>query len=222
MAARAAVLAAAAGALIASAGVAAASIWVTGPMADPSLRVDVKGNAEVDWTAGGKKHTQLVPRTGQVLPGGHVKSDVSKPASAPPGVPFVKVARKTPDGTTWVLQFYDGALRLANWQGDPTKLELSHAGQRLVGSVTFHGQPVTGFSPTPAGQKQRIYVYIDCFGCPAGRKSWTPMLGVTPRSNGSFKVYLRSSWTGARYRATMVGPNLGTVRAPDAQTIISA
>ena len=43
------------------------------------------------------------------------------------------------------------------------------------------------------------------------------MLGVPPKTDGSFAVRLRPSWTGSRYRAAVAGPNLGAVLAPDAQ-----
>jgi hypothetical protein len=48
------------------------------------------------------------------------------------------------------------------------------------------------------------------------------MLGVPPKADGSFSVYLRSSWAGTRYRATVAGPNVGEAFAPDARTMISA
>ena len=99
-------------------------------------------------------------------------------------------------------------------------LTLKSDGTRLTGSVTFDGKPVTGFRPTPAGLKQKIYVYLDCFGCP-GSSGWSFMLGVAPKADGTFSVYLRSAWKGSRYRGAVGGPNHGTVYAPDAQTMIS-
>jgi hypothetical protein len=47
------------------------------------------------------------------------------------------------------------------------------------------------------------------------------LLVPSPRTNGSFRVFLRPAWMGTRYRATVAGPNLGTTRGPDAQATIS-
>ena len=203
-----------------------ASILIADDVSRPSLQVDSRGNAEVDWTQGGVRHSQFVPPSGKVLPGGHAGADVSRPASAP-GVPLTVVVRKTADGTLWALQAWRPLpggpveLHLASWQGEPTKLELSVAGSHLTGRATFHGKPVTGFSSTPAGQRPRIYVLLDCFGCPAGGSGWGRMLGVAPHADGSFRVLLRPDWQGRRYRATVAGPNLGTTRAPDAQVVVA-
>jgi hypothetical protein len=48
------------------------------------------------------------------------------------------------------------------------------------------------------------------------------MLGVSPKADGSFSVYLRSSWVGKQYRATVAGQNVAGALAPDAQTVINA
>ena len=48
------------------------------------------------------------------------------------------------------------------------------------------------------------------------------MLGVAPKADGSFSVALRPSWTGRRYRATMLGPNVGGQLAPGARLTIDA
>ena len=109
------------------------------------------------------------------------------------------------------------ALHVARWTGAPTKLTLAFDGTRLRGQASFQGKPVSGFSPTPAGKRLRVYVYLDCFGCLANQHGWSPMLGVAPRSDGSFSVLLRPSWRGTRYRAAVAGPNLGATLAPDAQ-----
>ena len=88
--------------------------------------------------------------------------------------------------------------------------------------MSFDGHPVTGFSPTQAGKEVRAYVYIECFGCPGNPNGWMLMVGVAPKADGSFAVYLRSSWDGKRYRATIAGPNVDGMLAPDAQTVIDA
>jgi hypothetical protein len=51
------------------------------------------------------------------------------------------------------------------------------------------------------------------------------MLGVAPKADGSFSVFVRPEWKGKRkrkrkrYRALVAGPNLGATLAPDAQAI---
>ena len=47
------------------------------------------------------------------------------------------------------------------------------------------------------------------------------MLGVPPRSDGSFAVSVRPSWLGKRYRATLAGPNIGSTLAPYAQVVVA-
>jgi hypothetical protein len=48
------------------------------------------------------------------------------------------------------------------------------------------------------------------------------MIGIPPRPDGSFRVFLRPGWKGTRFRATVAGPNIGTTFAPDAQLVIPA
>ena len=49
------------------------------------------------------------------------------------------------------------------------------------------------------------------------------MLGVAPKPDGSFSAFLRPAWQQAtRYRATMLGPNIGKSFAPNAETVLSA
>ena len=221
---RKAAAAVASAAMLALAGTAEGSVWIANDASRPGLRVDARSFAEVDWTQGGARRTQLVPPRGEVLPGGHVATDIARAAAAP-GVPFARVVRTTPDGTLWALQLWRPQpggpleLHLASWTGAPTKLELSADSVRVTGRVTFHGRPVTGFSTTPAGKRLRIYVYLDCFRCPAGGSGWGRMLGVAPKADGTFAVRLRPEWTGTRYRASVAGPNLGATRAPDAQAV---
>jgi hypothetical protein len=191
------------------------------------LRIDASGEALVTWMQDGSAESVLVPESGElthgdVLPG----ANVSKPG--PVGaVPDALAVRRTPDGRLWALQELKiGAqsqpeLDLSRWQGAPTKLTLERDGTRLGGTLSFHGKPVSGHTFTLAGKKPRIYVYLDCFGCP-GKPGWSAMLGVAPGSGGSFAVFLRPSWQGSRYRATVAGPNLGSTYAPDAQTVIAA
>ena len=211
---------------LAAATAADGSIWITTGARNPALEVDARGYAEVSWTEGGARRTQLVPPAGKVLPGGRISGlDVSRPVRVP-GLPFPRVVRRTPDGRLWALQEWQqpGApaeLHLARWKGKPTELTLAFDGRRLTGRAVFQGRPVTGFSTTPAGQRLRIFVSLDCFACPGGSGGWTRMLGVAPKGDGTFAVLVRPEWSGKRYRATVAGPNLSATLAPDARTVIS-
>jgi hypothetical protein len=205
----------------------AASIQLGSGASQVTLEVDRAGDALVTWKEAGRSESVLVPPTGQLTHGGSLAGpDLSRPAPVP-GLPSAVVTRRTPDGRLWALQELQvGAgpqvwLDLSRWQGAPTSLTLTTDGTRLQGRLSFHGAPVSGTTFTPAGLHPRIYVYLDCFGCP-GQPGWSPMLGVTPRADGSFAVYLRPSWKGTRYRATVAGPNTGSTLAPDAQTLVRA
>jgi hypothetical protein len=202
-----------------------ASVGVGSGAREVKLSVDAAGDALVSWREDGQAQSVLLSAGGSLshamlLPG----PDRSKPAALT-GLADAAALRRTPDGRLWALQQVQlgaGApveLELARWRGRPTTLTLSTGGTRLRGTVSFQGSPVSGFSPTPAGKRLRIYVYLDCFGCP-GKPGWSPMLAVAPLANGSFTVYLRQSWAGSRYRATVAGPNLGATLAPAAVTVL--
>lgn len=220
---RAAVLLAA---VLVSVPAAGASIFVGDDPTAPRLTVDSKGTAQVTWTQGGAKQSVIVPMKGQLSHGGGLGSDVSKPA---PGVklPLAVVVRRGPAGMLYALQKWQVQpggpveLHLARWTGAPTTLTLGDDGQRLAGTVSFHGAPFTGFTSTLEGKRLRIYVLLDCMGCP-GASGWSRMVGVSPKADGTFAVLLRPSWTGRRYRATVAGPNLGATLAPDAQAETAA
>ena len=109
-------------------------------------------------------------------------------------------------------------LHLARWTGSPPVVRLAVDGQRLTGSVSNQGRPLTGFTTTLEGKRVRIYAFLDCFGCPAARHGWSRMIGVAPKADGTFAVLLRPEWMGRRYRATVAGPS----SAPDAQAEIAA
>lgn len=190
------------------------------------MRVDARGYAEVSWTTRGSRRTLLIPPRGGVLPGGRISGrDVSRPATSP-SLPFRKVLRRTADGRLWALQEWQpqpggpSELRFSRWRGKPTSvtLEAEPDGQHLNGTATFQGRPVTGASPTPAGRRVRHYAYVDCFAC-AGSTSWKRLLGIAPRTDGSFRLFLRPEWQTKRYRVTIAGPNAGTTYAPDAVAI---
>jgi hypothetical protein len=204
---------------------AAASYGIGVGASAPALRVDAKGNAEVIWTESGKTETFVVPKAGAGYHGALAGPNVLKPGRI--ALPLAVVTGRTPDGTYWALQQLavsgrPTSLDLSRWHGAPTKLTLAMDGTHLTGTASFGGRPVTGSSPTLAGRPVRTYVYLECFGCPGAPNGWTLMLGVTPKADGSFSVYLRSSWVGKQYRATVAGQNVGGALAPDAQTVIDA
>jgi hypothetical protein len=204
---------------------AAASYGIAVGASGPALRVDAKGNAEVTWTESGKKMTFVVPKAGAGYHGALPDPNVFQRTRI--ALPLAVVTGRTPDGTQWALQqlVVSGrppSLDLSRWHGAPTKLTLTLDGTRLRGSASFGGRPVSGSSPTPAGKAVRAYVYLECFGCPGAPNGWTLMLGVPPKADGSFSVYLRSSWVGKQYRATLAGQNVDGALAPDAQTVVTA
>ena len=212
-------------ALAALAPAAFASYQVATSAGAPKLRVDASGTVEVSWSAGGARKTFLVPRSGPGRYGTLAGKDVSHAASLP--LPMAVSVRETPDHTFWALQQiaiagHPRSLDLARWRGAATQVTLVDDGTHLSGSARFHGRPVTGYSSTLAGKRTRIYVYLECFGCPGARTAWSLMLGVAPKPDGTFSVALRPSWRGKRYRATALGPNVGGQLAPDARVTVNA
>jgi hypothetical protein len=211
-------------ALLGMAGTAQATVWVGANTVKPSLRVDAKGTAEVKFTSGGRADTAIVPAKGQLYHGGELSgADVSKRVSLPK-LPFAVIVKKTPDGQLWSLQrmqVQPGGpldLHLARWRGPPTAISLQVNGDRLEGRATFNGKGVSGSSYTLEGKRTKIYVYLDYFG----GGTWHRMLGVAPKPDGRFSAFIRPAWqTASRYRATMLGPNIGSSFAPDAETIVS-
>jgi hypothetical protein len=212
------------------AGAARSAIKVTGNGLGPTLRVDAQGYAEVGWkTSDGARHTLLVPPNGRVLPGGRLPGrDVSKPTTAVQ-IPYRRVLRRTPDGAFWALQAWQvvngGAvdLRFSRWRGEPTTVT-AHAtccrldGETLDGAADFQAQPLFGSSPTTGGKSVRIFAYVDCFACRGD--GWSRLAGVATRPpDGSYSLFIRPVWLGARYRVTLAGPNLGWTYAPDAVAV---
>jgi hypothetical protein len=202
---------------VCSASAAHGSVWITNGTPSATVSADAVGNAEVGWN-GTMLRIPLGAKVAHVALGAR---DVSRPSSVP-GLPFSPTVRRTPSGWFVALQRWEvagqaPALHLARWKGAPTQLTLTVNGTHIDGTATFQGKPVTGSSPTPSGTQMRIYVYVECFGCPAAPSAWSPMLGVTPKADGSFQVLLRPAWIGSRYRASVQGPNVGSTLAPDAQ-----
>jgi hypothetical protein len=204
-----------------------ASIYIGMIPTSAALGVDSKGTAVVSWLQGGVRQTVTVPAHGRLVHGGSLSKDVSRPAAAG-GLPNALVVRRTPDGRTWALQSWSAKpggpveLHLARWKGAPTKLTLAYDGSRLSGRAEFQGKPLTGTSPTLEGKRLRIYVYLDCSGCPGAGSGWKRMIGVSPKADGSFAALVRPEWKGTRYRALVLGPNIGTTFAPDAQATATA
>ena len=208
-------------ALLVAAPSALASVSVGTNAAAPSLQVDAKGNALVSYTTGGAKRTVLVPATGSVIYGGKLSGpDVSKPGSAA-ALPFAKVVRKGPGGWTYALQTWPSRsgpveLRFSRWQGSPTKLTLTatqeHLGIALTGTVTYAGKPIPQVSRAPGGVTIREYVYLDQ---QVGGK-WQILGGVTLKTDGSYRRMVYSGQqAGSLFRASVAGPNIGSVYAPD-------
>jgi hypothetical protein len=212
---------------LAAAPVAGASILAANDAHGPRLAVDARGSALITFTQSGARQTVTVPPKGQLFHGGSlVGRDVSRPA---PDVrlPLAAVVRRGPGGVLYALQRWQVQpggpveLHFARWKGAPPVLHLAVGAGRLTGSAGFQGKPVSGFTTTLEGKRLRIYVYLDCLGCP-GRSGWSRMIGVAPKADGTFAVFLRPEWMGRRYRVTVAGPNLGTTYAPDAQAEIAA
>ena len=206
---------------------ATASVTVTKNAQRPALRVDARGYAEVSWTAGAARRTLLIPPRGRALPGGRLPGrDVSRAASVP--IPFRRVVRRTPDGRYWALQSWKltraGAaeLRFSRWRGAPTELELSaepSGGTHLLrGRAAFHGRAVTGFWRTLEGTAIRHAAVLECFAC-RGRSGWTWFNSVRTQRDGTFGATVPHDAHSERYRATIVGPNIGATLAPDASAV---
>jgi hypothetical protein len=220
-------LAFALGVLAGLGGVAQASISIATNAQRPALRIDARGNAEVSWTAAGRRRTLLVPPAGLYRPGARLAGpDVGRPATAP-ALPFLRVLRRGPDGTLYALQAWrvkSGGpveLHFSRWKGSATSVTLESkalpSGERLVGRATFQGKPVAGFSRTNSGIRYRIFAFLDCFACPGPQ--WRRMAGVAPRVDGEFRLLVQPQFQGSRYRVTIAGPNLGRTLAPDASAV---
>jgi hypothetical protein len=203
---------------------AAGSYGLASGPSSATLRVDESGSAGITWRAGGQTSSFVVPTSGQGYHG-TVAADVSKPVSL--ALPMAIAVRRAPNGTLYALQLVKvgsrpASLDLSRWKGPPTAITLAIAGDHLIGTVTFAGKPVSGSSPTLAGRSSRVYVDIECLGCPGATTTWQLIVGVPPKPDGTFRVYLRQSWVGSKYRATVQGPNIGGQLAPDARTVIMA
>jgi hypothetical protein len=73
--------------------------------------------------------------------------------------------------------------------------------------VTYHGKAVYGGAHTSSGNPLDALgrnVYLDSLRS----SGWYRMLGVLARPLG-YAFLVRSEWVGTRYRALVVGPNVG-------------
>jgi hypothetical protein len=210
---------------------AAGSVTVTKNAQRPALRIDARGFAEVSWTTGGVRRTLLIPPRGRALPGGRLPGrDVSRATTAL-RVPFQRVLRRTAGGRYWALQSWKltrtGAvqLRFSRWRGAPTELELTaepSGGTFLLrGRATFQGRAVTGFWRTLEGARIRHAAVLECFAC-RGRSGWTWFNSVRTQVDGTFGATVPHDAYVERYRASIVGPNIGWTLAPDASAVTSA
>lgn len=208
---------------------AAASITVATDVQRPALRVDARGNAEVSWTAGGRRHYLLVPPTGRFLPGARLSAtDVSRSSTAV-ALPYRRVLRRTPDGRYWALQTWRVAfsraveLRFSRWRGAPTRITLAAEPFRrtelLTGRATFQGRPVTGYSATNAGTRILHSAFADCFAC--GGAGWVRFGAKRTSGDGSFSMTVPLDRRGMKYRVSITGPNRGATLAPDAAAVVA-
>ena len=116
-------------------------------------------------------------------------------------------------------------LRFSRWRGAPPALELSAepsvATHLLRGLATFNGRPVTGFWRTLEGTRIRHAAVLECFACRV-RRDWTWFNSVRTQPDGTFGATVPLDARAVRYRATIVGPNIGVTLAPDASAVAAA
>jgi hypothetical protein len=210
---------------------ASASIGIAfGPFSRTSLRVDAAGNAEVAWTARGVHDSVVIPPAGRLFHGTLRGSDVSRPTTAAV-LPYRLALRRTPDGRIWALQAWQTGwkgpveLRFSRWRGKPTSITVERRSKGissvLTGRATFQGRGVSGKYRTNGGALISLAAQFDCFGCPAAHGAgWFRFNGVKTQRDGTFGSGLKAAWSAAKYRVSIVGPNLGATLAPDAAAII--
>jgi hypothetical protein len=206
---------------------AAASLKVASWARNPALKVGAGGQAEVDWTSGGRRHSVVIYRSGALRYGAHVGRDVSFPATAV-SIPMALALRQTPNGSFWALQAWRRLrtgpleLRFSRWKGAPTLLTLGAVcckwrSENVIGQATFHGKPIFGRHATRTGvplDKLGRNVYLDTYR----GGGWRRMMGIlTHRNTGRFSLWIRPYWRGTAYRGTIIGPNWGWTLGPDAQ-----
>ena len=197
-----------------------ASVGVGSGAAKPTLRVDAKGNAEVSYTQGGARRTLLVPLKGAVIYSGRLTGpDVSKAATQPEasirqGAPQrprrlalraadVAHARRRARAPVLALA---GRADEAHVQGEPEGRR-----HRPAGNVTYAGKPIPTTSKVPGGSAVRQYVYLD----QRVDGKWQVLGGASVTRGGTYKQVLHGGPSRSALRASVAGPNIGAVYAPD-------
>ncbi len=204
------------------------SVKVAGNAPAPRLCVMSDGRAEVSWS--GSRVATVALNGGVVWGHPHCSRNVGQPESSMQ-IPMAVVVLRAPDGTYHALQQWQRLaggpveLRYSRWDGEPTKLVLRAdavprgAEERVRGVLTFHGKPVHGFRSTSAGVPLDPFgrnVYLDAYR--AG--GWQRMMGILAhKGSGAFSLWIRPQWEGSSYRGRVIGPNLGSTLAPDAEAI---
>ena len=137
-------------------------------------------------------------------------------------IPFRVVVRRTPDGAFWALQSWRRRptdapeLRFSRWRGEPAQVTAQVAccqdGSEVVrGQVLYHDRAVAN-----------ARVYIDCYACSLNLDGWASVAHRQTSATGAYALVIRPEWKGTRYRATLLGPNFGWVRAPDMRVLASS
>jgi hypothetical protein len=195
---------------------------------DVSLKVNGKGMALVQFRApaGGRVHVLAWGAVNRQLKfrldySGGWKSlgrpvwrnfrDASRRYDGPP-LPWLRIARKAPDGSYWALQAWQRMLpnwghtpwkpyqrvwelHLSHWKGAPAKLDIwlnwSYNGRfhHLFGRYTYQGRPVHGFGATSTGIPTDPYgrnVYVDTYNSAYGAGWKRENSFLTHRPNGNF------------------------------------
>jgi hypothetical protein len=212
--------------------VASGSILVAENARKASLKVAANGDAEIRWTnSKGARQSLVVPFNGRVLPGATVTGKNVAKRSSRWKLPFKPVLRKARNGFFYSLQTWrprpdkPAELRFSRWKGKPTVVtlgaEFNGTKEALSGRVVFRGKPVSGTSPTPSGQKLKIFVLLDCLQCAAGKPSgWTRIAGRPLKTkDGKFAITVQPTFEGSSYRAQLAGPNRGRHLGPDVRSV---
>ena len=98
-----------------------------------------------------------------------------------------------------------------NWSASTIATPRARGGISLTGRVTYASKAIPTSSAAPGGLKVREYVFID--QQVAGK--WKVIGGVTVKSNGTYEHILYGGRAGDGFRASVAGPNIGAVYAPD-------
>jgi len=170
-----------------------------------------------------------------------------RPYDGPP-LPWLVTACKAPDGSYWALQEFRRLLpnlgvdpwlqrqrarelHISHWTGEPARLEvwadwvMSARWHEVFGRLTYQGQPVYGFSSTPAGAPLDGYgrlIYLDVFNSALGPGWERENSFLAGRPNGRFCYMFvprdryanyppgprRPAANGERYRLTAGGPGV--------------